>query len=126
MRSCVNYQDLCADIVLDLGFGARLVEQTASQAIIDKYPIEMSTSALQTGLPSDVHIQTTYHFRIGSSQQVGHATNAFVAKDQRRSRPAVYSLRHESVSRTSEHNKCDVSTTHFPNIPRRSNQMAPT
>jgi hypothetical protein len=83
MRSCVIYQDLCAvTIVLDLGFGARLVEQTASQAIIDKYPIEISTSALQTGLPSDVHIQTTYHFRIGSSQQVGHATNAFVAKDQ--------------------------------------------
>ncbi len=96
MRSCVIYQDLCADIVLDLGFSARLVEQTASQAIIDKYPMEMSTSALQTGLPSDVHIQTTYHFRIGSSQQVGHATNALVAKDQRRSRPAVYSLRHES------------------------------
>ncbi len=106
MRSCVIYQDLCAvTIVSDLGFNARLVEQTASQAIIDKYPIKMSTSALRllsknrmekTGFPSDVHIQTTYHFRIGSSQQVGHATNAFVAKDQRRSRPAVYSLRHES------------------------------
>lgn len=96
----MSFTKIYALLVSDLGFSARFVEQTASQVIIDKYPVKMSTSALRllpknrmekTRLTSYVQIQTTYHFRIGSFQQVGHATNAFVAKDQRRPNPAVSS-----------------------------------